>query len=196
MKNLSVVVVLLIAYVICNIGCNERKNTQTLEELIKKNDTTEIIRILIDSGFHRKEVIGWDKLLVNNPFKDTPILSMSSEFAGHYPTGLRLKFLTSMQVDSLASIYNIDTINFWTVLCVNTFQKLNDSFYHANLVNMSIFPLYDSKGRALYHDIFTGLYKKKNVKYVVNSKYCRGLSMDFFKEGNKFETITNQFIEQ
>ena len=176
--TLRILLITLTFSLLLGIGCKAEKP----DSKVSKNDTTDIIKILIDSAFYRqKRIPDFSRLTKNNPFGDTIIFKFDSVLLGHLPK--QFKVLTQDEICSLATQYYNDTSKFCNFLELNSFKKL-DTTYEISLQNQCVMPLYDRNGKPIFRNDFY----KDSVKYkCMFGMLCGGgILMSFKKQGDTF----------
>lgn len=110
---------------------------------IAQNDTTEIIRILLDSLVGTNKSLLSFRLNENNPFGDSIIFSTDNIIEQHYPIGHKLKLLSEDQICVLATQAMNDKKTFPNYISLKNFA-LVDSSYVATIQNNCLLPVLDS----------------------------------------------------
>ena len=100
------------------------------------NDTTEIIRILIDSTINLPRLSDINRLYKNNPFNRSIIINSDSAIYQRLPSTYKFKLLTLDRICDLAKQYN-DSSDFPNYLEFGVWKN-SDSVYHASVKNMRI----------------------------------------------------------
>lgn len=121
-------------YLYVSTSCKEYAN----KEPISINDTTNALRILIDSVIILPRLADLRLLKQNNPFQDSVIVLKSVVFNKHFKNlGLKVKFLSGDSICTLASLYSKKSQPFTNYLDFS-FHKITDSTYSASLTNIKI----------------------------------------------------------
>jgi len=155
-----------------------------------KNDTAQILKILIDSAFYRQRLPDFGRLKRNNPFGDSIIFKFDSNLNGHLPTGQKFKFLTEDQICLLATQYYNDTTFFCNFLELNNFKK-SDSTFEVSLRSECITPLFDKNGNPRFAKDF---YKDRVTYKCLFGFLCGGgIHMTFNKQADTLKGIINGF---
>lgn len=147
-KNFLIIALLL-------FSCTNSTLTKRIEV---KNDTTEVVRLLIDSAFYRHNLPDINALTKNSPFGDTIILckdvyqgdSIILKYFAQGLNGIKFKFLTHYEICSLARNLHNDTVYFPNFLELRSFRKV-DTTYEVYLQNDCVIPQYDKLGHHLVY---------------------------------------------
>jgi len=153
-------------------GCN----VDNTNSKIVKNDTTDILKILIDSALYHERLPDFGFLTRNNPFGDTIIFKFDSILVGHLPTNLKYKLLTQDEICSLARLHCYDANHSCSFLKLDSFKKV-DSTYKVFLQNQCVMPLFDKNGKQLFDSAFM---QRHNYSKCTSGGLCGGgMSMTF-----------------
>jgi hypothetical protein len=167
-------------------GCGVDKTNLKVET----NDTTQILRHVIDSAFYHQRLPDFGSLTRNNPLGDTIIFKFDSILIGHLPIDLKYKFLTQDEICSLATKYDTDTTKFCNFLELDYFKKV-DTTYEVILKNECVRPLYDKSGKPKFDKDF---YKDRgNYKCMFGMLCGGGMSMTFIKQADTINAKINGF---
>ena len=112
------------------------------------NDTSRVLRILLDSAIIGHHIPDKSHLYKNNPFGDSIILADDSILKIFLPQvdTLKFKLLTRDQICHLATI-NQDTFNFFPNFLILQHFKKNQSTYTVTLRNTCVIPMYNKNGK-------------------------------------------------
>ena len=176
--KLSILVIVILTFIaLYDTGCGLDKSVATES----KNDTTQILKTLIDSAFYRQRLPDFSSLKRNNPFGDSIIFKFDSDLIGHLPTDQKFKILTEDQICLLATQHYNDTTLFCNFLALNNFKK-TDSTFKVSLRNECITPLFDKKGNPRFGKDF---YKDRLTYKCLFGFLCGGgIHMTFNKQGD------------
>jgi hypothetical protein len=184
LRTLSIIILTLTFWV--DTGCN----ANNVNSKIAKNDTTEVLRILIDSAFYHERLPDFGFLTRNNPFGDTIIFKFDSILVGHLPTNLKYKLLTQDEICSLARLHCYDANHFCTFLKLNSLKK-NDNKYEVYLQNQCVMPLFDKNGKQLFDSAFI---QRHNYSKCTFGGLCGGgMSMTFIKQADTIKAKIDGF---
>lgn len=156
-------------------GCEPRNTKATAS----KNDTAEIMRILVDSAFHKNKLPNIEKLVLRHFFGDSVLFKFDSSLMTHAPketNGLKFKFLTEEQICRLATQYfdrRNDTTFEVHYVKVLRLLKRNDTSYMAELQNAMMSP----PQVAHYLD-------PHNTECIFGEPFGGGIRMSFTKQGD------------
>jgi hypothetical protein len=183
-------ILLLIVIVIAGIGCKQSR----ISRAPSKNDTSEIFRLLIDSGLQKKSFANFDKLKTYSPFGDSIVLTVDSTLLKYLPKSFTGKVLSLDSICLVAKANFQDTSKFWSFLRIQDFSKF-DGFYEVNLVNFGVMSLYDRHGKRVFKD---GVYKKfPKIDCIIGYKCSDVMRMQFIKEGDSLAAkITGVWSDQ
>jgi hypothetical protein len=175
LRTLSIIILTLTFLV--DTGCSV-DNTNLK---VAKNDTTEVLKILIDSAFYHERLPDFSALTRNNPFGDTIIFKFDSILVGHLPTNAKFKLLTQDQICSLATQHYNDTTYFCNFLILNSFKKV-DTTYEVSLQNQCVMPLFGKNGKPRFDNDFM---KRHNYSTCMFGMMCGGgMGMVFIKQAD------------
>ena len=168
-------------------GCGVNKTNLK----VAANDTTQVLRFVIDSAFYHHRLPDLSALTRNNPFGDTVIFKFDSILVGHLPSELKYKLLTQDEICSLATQHHNDTTNFCNFLQLQHFKKV-DTTYEVILKNQCVMPLYDKNGKPKFDKAF---YKDRgNYKCIFGMLCGGGMSMTFIKQADTLKATINGFF--
>ncbi len=124
------------------------------------NDTTEVIRLLLDTGLIGHHIIDQQYLLRDNPFGDSIIFQYDDLVVNHMPVfdTMKFKFLTKDQMCDLVTRLKWEGKWFPHYLRLVRFEK-SDTFYRVALENAGVFPWFDKKGNPLKNPLTGKLYE-------------------------------------
>ena len=167
-------------------GCDvDRTNFE-----VAVNDTTQVLKFVIDSAFYRQRLPDFSRLQRNNPFGDTIIFKFDSVLVGHLPSDLKYIFLTQDEICSLATQHYNDTTYFCNFLELNSFKKI-DTTYEISLQNQCVMPLYDKNGNPKFDKDF---YKnRENYKCMFGMMCGGGMAMTFIKQADTLKAKIDGF---
>lgn len=146
-----------------------------------RNDTTEIIRLLLDSSFYRHNLADMDRLYENNPFGDSIIFKVDSTIIEHIPTEYKIKLLTQDQICSLATQLGNDTLPFANFLTLKYFKKA-DTTYEIAIQNTCVVPLFDKTGKQTFG--FGMTKQNPGMKCMFGFLCGGGINMSFTKQAD------------
>ncbi len=128
------------------------------------NDTTEVLRILIDSGLIGHHLIDQQYLHRDNPFGDSIIFLYDDLVVNHMPVfdTMKFKFLTEDQICDVATRLSWERKWFPTYLILANFEKA-DTIYRVALESAGVFAWFDKNGKPL-RDARTGKLYKDTAK--------------------------------
>jgi|GEM_PF-2942596 len=163
-------------------SCNN--NTSLIKETNVRNDTTEVIRLLIDSTFYRYNLPGINRLTKNSPFRDTIILCKGVykgdttilKYFSQSKNGIKFKLLTYSEICSLATSLETDTTLFPYFLEVRSFENV-DTAYEVYIQSTCVIPRFDKYG----HRRLAG---SEASKCIFGMLCGGGISMIFTKQGD------------
>lgn len=139
-------------------------------ESISKNDTTNSLKILIDSVITLPRLADLNLLRRNNPFNDSAIVLKDTVFYKHFQKlGVKAKFLTGDSICALAVEYNKKALPFPNYVEF-LFHRDTDSTYSASLRNMTLERINFYDDQTDYRCLF------------VSDDFCTGYA--YFKEAN------------
>lgn len=173
-------------FVVIGASCrNDKPNP-----IVTKNDTTQVLKILIDSAFYRENLPSFSSLYRNNPFGDTIIIKFDPILVGHLPTHLKYKFLTEDEICSLATQHLSDAYEFCTFINLNSFEKV-DSTYEINIQNECVMPLFKKNGKPRFDKDF---YKNTGTFKCWFGLLCGGgMAMTFIKQADTLKAKIDGF---
>lgn len=141
--------ILTILILIVLLSCNQSK----VAEKPETNDTTEVLRLLLDSALNKKKIVDYKYLLQDNPFHDSIVLLQDSVYTQLLPeiTGIKLKVMAEDEICTYATTYEADLKkSFPMVLQLRHFAK-TDSGYIADLNNIGVLPVVDGNGKPYFN---------------------------------------------
>lgn len=159
-------------------GCNVGKTNLT----IAGNDTSQVLKLVIDSAFYHHRLPDYSALTKNNPFHDTIIFKFDSTLVRHLPNDLKCKLLSQDEICSLATRYYNDSTYFCNFLKLNNFTKIDDTTYEVSLQNQCVMPLYDKNGRPKFDKDF--IQRHSNYKCWFGYLCGGGMAMTVIKKGD------------
>lgn len=171
-------ITILIFSFLFNTGC---KSVNTRVAKVIKNDTTEIMRILLDSSFYRNNLADISRLYKNNPFGHSIIFKADSIIAGHIPANYKIKLLTQDQICSLATQLSSDSLPFANFLALKYFKK-TDTIYEVALKNTCVVPLFDKTGKQMFG--FEMTRQNPAMKCMFGMLCGGGINMSFIKRAD------------
>ena len=177
---------ILIFALLFDTGCGANKTNLK----VATNDTTQILRFVIDSAFYHQRLPDFSALTHNNPFGDTIIFKFDSILVGHLPSDLKYKFLTQDQICSLATQHDNDTTHFCNFLELSSFKKV-DTTYEVSLQNQCVMPLYGKKGKALFDKDFNQ--RHNNYRCLFGYLCGGGMGMTFIKQADTLKAKVDGF---
>lgn len=118
-------------------GCSRPKTNL----VISRNDTSEVIRLLLDSTLYLPRLMDMSLLFKNNPFGDSVIVVRDSIIVNHAPKGINFIFLTQDEICALAERYKNETSSFANYLKLD-YHEENDSVFEASIANFQIERIY------------------------------------------------------
>ena len=168
---------LLITILTCTILFDTGCGVESTDMKVAKNDTTNILKILLDSAFYRQRLPNFSNLKLNNPFGDTIIFKFDSILVGNLPTDLKFKLLTQDQICSLATQSYNNQKSFCNFLELNNFQK-TDTTYKVRMETHCLEVVVDRIGKAT----------------CLTEKYCNGgIEMTFFIRADSLKSEPASF---
>jgi len=128
-------------------------NQTSIKPSKPESDTTRVLQLLMDSGVYSHLIPDYSTLNKNNPFGDSIIFAKdwnkhSKDVYCFFPKNLKLKFITSAEICTLATSMNNDSIHFPGFLTINSFER-KDSIYRILIQNTCVIPQYDKQGKPL-----------------------------------------------
>jgi hypothetical protein len=179
-------IIILTFILLCDTGCGVDKSNLK----VATNDTTQVLKFVIDSAFYHRRLPDFSALTKNNPFGDTIIFKFDSILVGHLPSDLKYKLLTQDEICFLATQYSNDTTDFCNFLELSSFKKV-DTTYEISLQNQCVIPLYDKKGIPKFDKVFN---QRHNSSKCLFGYLCGGgMTMTCIKQDGKLKAKIDGF---
>lgn len=142
--------ILPLLFLLSVLACNKPK---VVAVKAYTNDTTEVLRMLLDSALNKKKIVDYKYLFRDSIFGDSAVMLYDSVLFSYLPKvkGVNLKIMTEDEICTYATAYEADLKNWFPmVLQLRHFAK-TDSGYMADLNNIGVLPVVDGKGKPYFN---------------------------------------------